>query len=153
MHIFGIFMELSLEWWKNQRNMTKNVEMKTVFVHCTLSNTSSYTVSRASCIWQNENGSYEAGPNSKCWWSLISKMGLFPICWTDDGKGLAWSAAGEILLQLILYVLVRAQPPPPQHKTDICAYREIRPQVTRLLSCTSDHWTTPALMYIVNERD
>jgi hypothetical protein len=26
-----------------------------------------YTVSRASCIWQNENGSYEAGPNSKCW--------------------------------------------------------------------------------------
>ncbi len=28
-------------------------------VHC--------TVSRASCIWQNENGSCEAGPNSKCW--------------------------------------------------------------------------------------
>ncbi len=26
-----------------------------------------YTVSRASCIWQNENGSWEAGPNSKCW--------------------------------------------------------------------------------------
>jgi hypothetical protein len=26
-----------------------------------------YTVSRASCIWQNENGSCEAGPNSKCW--------------------------------------------------------------------------------------
>ncbi len=27
----------------------------------------SHTVSRASCIWQNENGSCEAGPNSKCW--------------------------------------------------------------------------------------
>jgi hypothetical protein len=25
------------------------------------------TVSRASCIWQNENGSCEAGPNSRCW--------------------------------------------------------------------------------------
>ncbi len=28
---------------------------------------SNYTVSRANCIWQNENGSCEAGPNSKCW--------------------------------------------------------------------------------------
>jgi hypothetical protein len=26
-----------------------------------------YTVSRANCIWQNENGSWEEGPNSKCW--------------------------------------------------------------------------------------
>ncbi len=29
--------------------------------------TAPYTVLRASCIWQNENGSCEAGPNSKCW--------------------------------------------------------------------------------------
>jgi hypothetical protein len=28
---------------------------------------SRYTVSRANCIWQNENGSCEAGPDSKYW--------------------------------------------------------------------------------------
>ncbi len=44
-----------------------------------------YTVLRASCIGQNENGSCEAGPNSKCWWSFITPMVLFPIRWTDDG--------------------------------------------------------------------
>ncbi len=38
-----------------------------------------YTVSRASCIWQNENGSCEAGPNSKWWWSFIAPMVLFLI--------------------------------------------------------------------------
>jgi hypothetical protein len=35
-----------------------------------------YTVSRASCIWQIENGSCEAGPNSKFWWSFIAWMVL-----------------------------------------------------------------------------
>jgi hypothetical protein len=35
-----------------------------------------YTVSRASCIWQNENGSCEEGPNSKYWVSFIAQMFL-----------------------------------------------------------------------------
>ncbi len=34
------------------------------------------TVSRAICIWKNENGSCEAGPNSKYWWSFIAGMVL-----------------------------------------------------------------------------
>jgi hypothetical protein len=32
-----------------------------------LGKSKAYTVSRESCIWQNENGSCEAGPNSKYW--------------------------------------------------------------------------------------
>jgi hypothetical protein len=37
-----------------------------------------FTVSRASCIWQNENGFCEAGPNSKYWFHRLN--GPFPIC-------------------------------------------------------------------------
>ncbi len=48
-HIVNFYEEL----YKNPPNMPVN------FDNC--------TVSRASCIWQNENGSCEAGPNSKCW--------------------------------------------------------------------------------------
>jgi hypothetical protein len=37
-----------------------------------------YTVSRASCIWQNENGSCEAGPNSKMLVKFHRSNGSFP---------------------------------------------------------------------------
>ncbi len=43
-----------------QRNLPRGVEPRLEFGP-------PYTVSRASCIWQNKNGSCEAGPNSKCW--------------------------------------------------------------------------------------
>ncbi len=102
--------------------------------------TNLYTVSRASCIWQNENGSCEAGPYSKCWWNFISPManGSFPNplnwwrirfgctaldqCYRNKenwfanwrvGWPRAWSAAGEILLQLILYIHAGSTSPPP----------------------------------------
>ncbi len=79
----------------------------------------------------------------QCYWNKENWFANWCVGWPR-----AWSAAGEILLQLILYVNA-----PPNIKQTICAYKEIRPHVTRILSCASDHWTTPALSYEVSGRD
>ncbi len=103
--------------------------------------------------FHHSNGSF---PNPlNCWRIRFGCTALDQCYWNKENlfANWAWSAAGEILFQLILYVLAWLDLPPPNIKRQFCAYREIGLHITRLLSCTSDHWTTPALMNDVSGRD
>ncbi len=82
------------------------------------------------CYWNNENWFAIVAPSLICNWRNTFTTDTLRTC-------PAWPPP----------------PPPPTQKIQFCAYREFRPHVTRLLNCTSDHWTTPTLMDEVRGRD
>ncbi len=86
------------------------------------------------------NGSF---PNLLNWWRIRFGCSALDQCYWNKEN---WFANWKFTMHFS---------PRPQHKIDkqFCAHREIRPHVTGLLSCASDHWTTQALIYKLSGRE
>ncbi len=90
--------------------------------------------------FHRSNGSF---PNPLNWWRIRFDCTAIDQCyWNKENWFANWKSTMHFS-------------PPPQHKIDkqFWAHREIRPHVTGLQCCASDHWTTPALIYEMSRRD